>query len=117
MNLDEAIKSHSSWKMKLSQYLKNADGSLRSTEVRADNRCALGRWLQGEGRKLAGSPEYATLVQQHAHFHQAAAHIVDMANAGKSVEGETALRSDSEFGRCSRETVSAIMAMQRKLKG
>ncbi|MDX2204471.1 MAG: CZB domain-containing protein [Hyphomicrobiaceae bacterium] len=117
MKFEEAIKAHSSWKMKLSSYLQSPDGSLRSAEVRVDNRCALGQWLHGEGRKFAASPEYKMLVERHAQFHQAAARIVDMANAGKSVEGETALRSDNDFGRCSRETVSAIMALQRKAGG
>ena len=94
MDLDEAVKAHSNWKMKLSSYLKSVDGSLRSAEVRADNRCALGQWLHGEGRSHAASPEYRALL-----------------------EGETALRSDSEFGHASRDVVAAIMAMQRKVKG
>lgn len=117
MDLDEAVKAHSNWKMKLSTYLKSVDGSLRSAEVRADNRCALGQWLHGEGRSHAASPEYRALLEKHAHFHQAAARVVDMANAGKAVQGETALRSDSEFGHASRDVVAAIMAMQRKVKG
>ncbi len=116
MNLDEAVRAHSAWKMKLSAYLRHPDASLKSIEVRSDCRCELGKWLHGDGRKLAAIPEYKTLLERHAHFHRAAADVVDMANSGKATSEATALGAESPYSAASREIVMAIMALQKRLK-
>ena len=72
MNFDEAIQAHAAWKVKLSAYLYKCDGSLKSADVRVDNRCPLGQWLHGEGKKYASLAEYQTLIKEHARFHLAA---------------------------------------------
>lgn len=114
MDFDEAIKAHSAWKMKLSTYLKNPDGSLKSSDIQVDNKCALGQWIYGEGAKFSNHPEYATLKQEHAKFHKAAAQVVAKADSGQSTSEETALGSKSEFASASSAVVSAIMAIRRK---
>ena len=114
MDFDEAIKAHSAWKMKLSTYLKKPDGTLKSSEIQIDNKCALGQWIYGEGAKYSTHPEYATLKQEHEKFHKAAAQVVSKADLGQSTSEETALGSKSEFAAASSAVVSAIMAIRRK---
>ena len=113
MNFDDAIQAHSSWKLKLSTYLRKPDGSLKSSDIRPDNKCKLGQWLHGEGRKFANLPEYKKLVAEHARFHQAAASVVDKANAGQSTSEDTAIGSRSEFGHCSASVVSLVMSIKK----
>lgn len=115
MDFDAAILAHSSWKMKLSGYLRKPDGSLNAGEVRADNRCALGQWLHNDGRRHSSMPEYRCLVAEHARFHRCAAHIVECANMGEQTQEATALGSNSEYADASTKVVSAIMAMKRKI--
>lgn len=115
MNFDEAIKTHSSWKLKLTSYLRQPDGSLREVDVASDSGCQLGKWLNGDGRKYAGLPEYRTLREQHARFHRAAASVVKLAHSGGSTSEVTALGSSSEYGVASKSVVSAIMAMKNKV--
>lgn len=115
MNFDEAIKAHSSWKLKLSSYLRQPDGTLREADVASDNACQLGKWLYGDGRKYASLPEYRALCQQHARFHRAAASVVKLAHTGASTSEATALGSDSEYGVASKSVVSAIMALKSKV--
>lgn len=114
MNFDEAIRAHSSWKLKLSTYLRNPNGSLQAMEVARDNACELGRWLQGEGRQFAGTPEYKALNAEHVRFHRAAAAVVTAADAGRSTSEDTALGSTSDYATASRNVVSAIMAMKKR---
>jgi hypothetical protein len=114
MDFDEAIKAHSSWKMKLSTYLRKPDGSLKVSEIQVDNKCALGQWIYGEGAKYSSLPEYATLKQEHAKFHKAAAQVVYKADSGQDTSEETALGTKSEFTSASSAVVSAIMAIRRK---
>lgn len=113
MNFEEAIQAHSAWKLKLSTYLRKPDGSLNSATIRLDNKCALGQWLHGEGRKFSNVPEYKKLVAEHARFHRAAAAVVDKANSGKSTSEETALGGKSEFGSASTSVVALILNMKK----
>ncbi len=113
MNFEEAIQAHSSWKLKLSTYLRKPDGSLKPAEIRPDNRCALGQWLHGEGRKHADHPDYKVLVAEHARFHQAAANVVDRANARQNVSEDVAIGAKSDFASASSNVISHIMKMKR----
>ena len=117
MDFDEAIKAHSSWKLKLSVYLAKPDGSLKASEIQLDNKCALGQWIYGEGSKWSALPEYATLKQEHARFHKAAAQVVTKADSGQNVSEETALGTQSEFSVASMAVVTAILAIRRKAQG
>lgn len=117
MDFNEAIKAHSAWKMKLSNYLKKPDGSLQSSEIKQDNKCALGMWIYGEGTKWSSLPEYSTLKVEHAKFHKAAADVVTRADSGQDTSEETSLGGKSEFSMDSSSVVSAIMAIKRKSEG
>ncbi len=114
MDFDEAIKAHSSWKLKLSSYLRKPDGSLKVSEVQVDNKCQLGQWIYGEGMKYSSLPEYQTLKNEHAKFHKAAANVVMKADSGQNVSEETAIGGTSDFSVASSTVVSAIMSMKRK---
>ena len=115
MNFDEAIQVHADWKIRLSTYLRKNDGSLKAAEARVDNRCALGRWLYGEGKKYSSEAEYQILVGEHARFHRAAGEVVDKANSGQETNVESILHSESEYGIASRNVVKAIMDLKRKV--
>lgn len=115
MDFDEAIKAHSAWKMKLSNYLAKPDGSLKIAEVEVDHKCPLGQWIHGEGVKWSSLPEYDKLKTQHAHFHRAAANVIRHADLGMNTSEETALGGSSEFSTASADVVSAIMWMKKKV--
>lgn len=112
MNFDEAIKAHSDWKMKLSAYLRNPDGSLQATTVGLDNKCPLGVWIHGEGSQYASLPEYAILKSEHAAFHKAAAEVIRKADAKQDTTEDVALGSGSPFASSSTKVVQAIMKMR-----
>ncbi len=114
MNFDEAIKAHSAWKMKLSNYLKNPDGSLKASEIEQDNKCQLGQWIYGDGAKFSALPEYSTLKAEHARFHKAAANVVRKADSGQDTSEDTALAGSSEFAKASAAVVTAIMKIRSK---
>jgi hypothetical protein len=114
VNFDDAINAHTAWKMKLSLYLRKADGSLKPNQIEPDNQCPLGQWIYGEGAKHAHMPEFVTLKSEHAKFHKAAADVVRKADAGQSVAEEMAIGSKTAFGTSSSAVIQAIMAMKRK---
>lgn len=114
MDFDGAIRAHSAWKLKLSQYISKPDGSLNPSEIQKDHQCDLGKWIFGEGSKFSKFPEYEKLKSEHAKFHQCAAEVVKKADSGQSVSEEVALGSKSQFAVASNAVITAIMAMRRK---
>lgn len=116
MDFDKAIAAHSQWKGKLSTYLRKPDHSLQPTDVSADNKCDLGKWIVADGAKLATDPEFSKLKTEHARFHKAAADIIRRANAGEKVAEETALGAHSDFVSASSAVVQALMHIKAKVK-
>jgi methyl-accepting chemotaxis protein len=116
MNLDDAIKAHAAWKLKLSTYFRKPDKSINPAEAGRDDRCPLGQWLHGDGKKqLSGLPEYKTLMDEHARFHRAVGAAVQQADAGKKLDEELVLGWDSEFASSSRNIVTTIVQLKKKV--
>jgi Chemoreceptor zinc-binding domain len=114
MNFDDAVRAHSEWKIKLTDYIKHPDHSLKASEVSVDNRCSLGQWIYGDGEKYSTLPEFSKLKNEHQRFHKAAAAVITKADSGKDQTAEIALGSKSEYSAASSSVVSAIMAMKAK---
>lgn len=112
MNFDEAIIAHSAWKIRLSKYIRNPDGSLNVADVCVDNKCLLGQWIYGEGARYSHLPQYEVLRNEHARFHFAAGEVVKKAHKGESMVEETALGAESEFASASSAVVKAILEMK-----
>jgi len=116
MDFEKAINAHADWKNKLSKYLDNPDQSLQSAEIALENKCELGKWIEGDGKQFAGKPEFATMKSHHANFHKIAAKIVHRANSGEKVSHELTLGGKSEFVSASTAVVRAIMALRAKIE-
>lgn len=114
MDFKSAIDAHVAWKAKLASYIAKPDRSLNPVTVGQDSQCELGRWLKGEGAKLAASPDFQQLAADHARFHQAAGEVIRKADAGQNVTEEIALGTKSEYAAASSAVVLALMRMMRK---
>lgn len=115
MNFDEAIQVHVEWKSKLRGYLAKRDGSLKSEQIAQDTNCALGQWINGEGKIYSNLPEYDTLKKVHIQFHQHTAQIVDMVNSGDVKKAEDMLAAGTEFMKLSGTCVNMIMQLKQKV--
>ena len=99
----------------MSTYLRKPDGPLKANDVAADNKCPLGPWIYGDGKKHAALPEYGALKSAHAKFHTSAGDAVRRADSGKDVTEELMLGGASEFSRASADVVKAILSMKSKV--
>ena len=93
LDIDAAIFAHENWKVRLDTYLAGrSTEDLRPEVICCDDRCDLGRWIHGTGRKRLGSyPGFTALTEHHRMFHYAASNVVSLAQAGKSAEAERML--------------------------
>jgi hypothetical protein len=115
VNFDEATQAHAAWKIKLAVNIKRPDGTLRPSEIGADNRCPLGQWLHGDAKKFSSLAEYQTLIAEHARFHVAAGKVAEQANAGRELNAEAVLGGNSEFATASLNVVKAIGNLKTKV--
>jgi hypothetical protein len=115
MDIDSAIRAHAAWKLKLSLYIKNPDGSLDPNVVGRDNHCDLGKWIYGEGARLAADPQFSQLKVAHSQFHRAAGNIIRRADAGENVSADISLSADSDYGCSSQKVTSLLMSMRKRM--
>jgi hypothetical protein len=121
---DEAIASHTLWKLKLKQHLNEKlkleqtirEGHmLDSTEVANSHACELGQWIRGEGLRYHGIPCFEAMCAQHDHFHRAAAEVVRTSNAGNVDKALTLLAHGGAFEQLSNQLVQALIKCRDEL--
>ena len=116
MNFDDAIRSHWSWKTRLARYLDKPDRSIDPASLEADDLCALGQWIHGEGRISHWSEKlFHQLKSEHARFHKEAAALARRADSGERVDGLVALGVDSAYSRQSALVIKLIQELKRKV--
>lgn len=115
MFFDEAIATHTEWRMRLRVCLSEpAKCSLNPDEVGRADACALGRWIQGEGAVYADEQVFQGLSEQHRRFHSIAGEVVRKAQDGDVLEAEALLCG--EYLRRSGAVISAILAMRERVR-
>ena len=84
LNFQGAIEVHMRWKARFKAIVDgSSDEKIEVEVVRADDRCALGLWLYGEGkRKYDMRSEYLDVLMWHAEFHRQASGILETLQAG-----------------------------------
>lgn len=114
-DFDAAISAHIDWKMKLSKYLGNPDGSLDNKKVCVDNACALGKWIYGDGLEYEKSEPktYFALKESHAEFHKTAGEIILLINSHQAEKAKTMLQAGGPYMQVSDRTVSLIKDLKR----
>lgn len=102
LNFESAIAAHMAWKKRLDDLLSSeARDVLDPLQVCRDDQCELGRWLHGPAAtKYAGLEGYKRLRAVHADFHQAAARVVTLAQAGEDAAARDEIQRGA-FAKCS----------------
>jgi methyl-accepting chemotaxis protein len=93
------VESHLRWKALLADAIAGRASERLdvATAARAD-RCALGQWMDGAGkRRFGGLPDFEELRAAHAAFHNHAGEILRLAQAGRREEARQMLTSGDYF--------------------
>ena len=113
MHLGNAITAHNEWKEKFRAAIAGQD-TVDTASISADNHCALGKWLQGEGARLFGKlTSHADCVATHKIFHLEAGKIADAINNRNFGEAENMLGTDAPFSGTSKALAAAILRLKR----
>lgn len=114
MDLNDCIKAHSEWKMKLRAAI-SAKATLDAATIAKDNCCILGKWLYGESRLPFGAlVSHKDCLRHHAEFHRQAGRVAEVINAGKYTEAEQMLVSGTPYAAASQSVVMSIGTLKRE---
>ena len=112
LDFDGVIQAHMQWKHKLRKFINGEGDPLDPAVVERDDKCALGCWIHGAGRRFAQDAGFASLTDKHARFHRSAADIVRKTKAGDwNGANDTLL---NEFSALSEGTVQAIRQLRER---
>ena len=112
IDIDAAIASHESWRLQLQDMVNGRSNEvMRPERICQDDRCDLGRWLNGSGQERLGhSPAFGMLVARHRYFHQQAAAVITCFQAGDQAQALQLLN-----GRC-RHASNQVLLLLKELK-
>ena len=112
IDIDAAIASHEGWRLQLQDMVHGRSSEvMRPEHICQDDRCDLGRWLNGSGQERLGhSPAFGMLVARHRYFHQQAAAVITCFQAGDQAQALQLLN-----GRC-RHASNQVLLLLKELK-
>lgn len=108
--------AHLKWKTRLRNAIRDGEKFDVAT-VRRDDCCALGKWIHGPGKTRWGQvPGLTQLMNNHVHFHKAAAEVAECANRGDQEKVAKLLGQGSEFAKATQATVVSIRNLDTEIR-
>ncbi len=115
--IDKAIAAHARWKSNLRQAIDTGKSEWTVERVRPDNLCEFGRWLLERPAPQRMTEHYRTVHDLHARFHIEAAHVLELALAGRRAEAVAAMAIGQPFANVSSKLTIALTAWKKALGG
>lgn len=113
MNLDEAVKGHTEWKMKFRSAISKTE-QMDVATIGKDDCCAVGKWLHGEGKpKFSTKPAFQRAVDTHKAFHLQAGKLAGLVNVAKYSEAEAALGLGTAYINASGDVAKALIDLKK----
>ncbi len=112
VNVDAYIDAHRQWKVTLREAVESGD-KIDVAALSCDDRCALGKWIYGDGQRLRDRVSFSTLIQRHAHFHQVAGQVGQLVNDGRREAAVDALSPNTPFSNATADVVAVLAEAKR----
>jgi Chemoreceptor zinc-binding domain len=114
MDLNEAIKKHTAWKLKFRKAIDDKE-MIEVEPISKDNYCELGKWLHSEAKsKFKNLSSFSECVTKHAAFHIEAGKIAEAINAKKYEEAEAMMASDTSYAAASLAVGVAVIRLKKE---
>ena len=109
------ISAHVLWKKRLLAMLAgSSDEKLDPEAIGMDDKCALGKWIYGDGQTYSSSASFETVRAMHAEFHRLAAQVVILYQDGKVPDAEQLLQR--EYSKHSERLKHRILALAHEVE-
>jgi aerotaxis receptor len=108
----EAVSDHQQWRVTLRNAI-NRGLTLDVAQIRRDDCCALGHWLNGPGAQRWGAkPAFSKLVQAHQAFHEAVGRTAELINQQRIADAEATLETSQPLHKAGQDLNRAIHALE-----
>ena len=111
-----ALAAHTKWKFYLREAIETGTSKWTVEEVRVDNRCEFGLWLQALSRDERETEHWEDVCQLHAEFYKEASEVLKLALAGRREEAEAAIVQGGRFAKISTKLTITMTAWQKGLE-
>ncbi len=111
-----AVAAHDEWNRRLTTAINLGSCTTAPTDIAVDDKCAFGQWLYGDDLDddlKAGKP-YQVTKRLHADFHDVAARVAELAEAGK--KGDAYALLDGEYSQKSSKLLRALTKWRGELQ-
>ncbi|MBI4757104.1 MAG: CZB domain-containing protein [Betaproteobacteria bacterium] len=110
------INAHREWRRRLTGYIDGtSEETLDENVVCRDDRCDLGKWINGNGTKFyAELPVFQQMRRNHSEFHVSAGQVVKVYKASGRQAARKMLHAD--FDLCSLRVVVGLESLERQVK-
>ena len=105
---DRAIAAHAKWKYRLFQAINTGKSEWTVAEIRADDRCDFGDWLNHLPVAKRTDERYSRVRSLHTEFHKVASEVLALALSGKKEEAQVAMSMGSPFTEVSAQLVLSL---------
>ena len=107
-----AIDAHIKWKERLQDFVQgHSSEELRVDLVSRDDQCALGVWLNGEGKEhYSHISAFETVRRSHTEFHMCAGKVLSIAQGGRRDEA-LAMMEEGEYAAASDDVTSTLVEL------
>ena len=114
MNLEDAARKHSEWKVNFFKAIATK-AQLDAGSICRDDRCELGKWLHGAGKASHGQlPGFPETVKRHSAFHAEAGKVATAINAGQFDAATKMLSPGTRYTAASTAVVGAIQVLRQQ---
>jgi len=113
--IDKYIAAHGMWKARLRQVITTGKSDTPAATIRRDDQCEFGKWLHSASPSDRRHPSFVQVKSLHQQFHQAAAHVVELAAAGKAADAERLMAFGGEFAAISVELTNAMKGWKQAI--
>jgi len=113
-DFNKAAQAHLDWKHRLRAFIDGKGEPLDVAVVSCDDRCALGQWIYGAGKRFDKYKESESLRAAHAQFHRCAGQVARLAQTGQGDEAKQLLEMEFEDG--SKQTIERLNAVRRMVE-
>ena len=110
-----ALVAHDSWNRRLTTAINLGNCETAPSDIAVDDKCAFGKWLYGpelDEETKAGKP-YQVTRRLHAEFHDVAARVAALAEAGR--KGDAYALLDGEYSQRSSKLMRALTKWRSEL--
>lgn len=97
MHFQNAVRAHNDWWLQFEKYLQSEADEHTFDDVKCDDRCAIGKWLHGEGQKFSHFAEFQEVLNYHADLHEAAGRAREAKLKGLNDELKASIEQLSRF--------------------